>query len=83
MSCSSSKDLGIALTFVFTAIFSSIITLLLTLLLVRMYIIRSRLTRKEPVEPVEHDPYEEMQSPYVNSPVPLNTYLAYEFVDHQ
>ena len=83
MSCSSSNNLGIALTFFLTAIFSSIITLLLTLLFVRVYIKRNELTRKEPVEPVEHDPYKEMQSPSVNSLVSLYTNLAYEFIDQQ
>ena len=82
MSCFS-NELGIAVTFFLTAIFSSIIPLLLTLLFVRVCIIRSEPTRKESVEPVEHDSYEEMQSPSVNSPVPFYTNLAYEFINHQ
>ena len=60
-----------------TAIFSSILTLVLTLLFVYVYIKRSGLSRKEPVQQVEQDVYEEVQNPDVISPVPLTTNPAY------
>ena len=60
-----------------TAIFSSILTLVITLLFVYVYIKRSGLSRKEPVQPVEQDVYEEVQNPDVISPVSLTTNPAY------
>ena len=59
------------------AIFSSILTLVLTILFVYVYIKRSRLTRKEPVKPVEQVVYKEVQNPDIISPVSLTTNPAY------
>ena len=82
MSCSSSNNLAIAITFFLTAIFSSIFTLVLTLLLIRVYIKRSGLTRKESVKPVEQTSHKRVQGPYAKNPVPLAADPAYELVDH-
>ena len=60
-----------------TAILSSILTLVLTLLFVNVYNKRAGLTRKEPVQPVEQDVYEEVQNPDIISEVPLTTNPAY------
>ena len=76
MSCSSST-IVVTVTFLLTAILSSILTLVLTLLFGYVYIKRTGLTRKEPVQPVEQDVYEEVQNPDVISPVPLTDNPAY------
>ena len=78
MSCSSSNETAVLVTFFITAPFSSILTLVLTLLFVYKYIKRNGLTRKEPVKPVEHDSYEEVQVPYIGNPVSLATNPAYQ-----
>ena len=79
MSCSSSNNLAIAITFLLTAIFSSILTLVLTLLFVRVK--RSGLTRRESVESVEQTSHENVQGPYAKNLIPLADNPAYEFVD--
>ena len=78
MSCSSSNETAVLVTFFITAPFSSLLTLALTLLFVYKYIKRNGLIRKESVKPVEQDSYEEVQVPYVGNRVPLATNPAYE-----
>ena len=85
MSCSSSNDLAVTITFFLTAIFSSIFTLVLTLLFLRVYIKKSGLTRKEPVKPVEQTSHKKVQGPeqsFVKRPLPLATNPAYQFFAH-
>ena len=77
ISCSSLSTITVTVTFLLTAMFSSILTLVLTLLFVCVYIKRTELTRKEPVQPVEQDVYEEVQNPDAISPVPLTDNPAY------
>ena len=82
MSCSSSNDLAVTITFFLTTIFSTIFTLVLTLLFVRVYIKKSGLTKKEPVKPVEQTSPKKVQGPeqsFVKSPLPLATNPAYQF----